>query len=352
MVYADGWAALNLEGTSRVPRTEYSFERHWALVKAETGIDITGDSTDEEKRRASQAMFQAWNVDLAWNVCHIHETDFTRRTTMGHASFEADGSDYSGETNCPFKTPEEVLAFDVMASFGVKDRAELTQRFNENYRKRCEYTPDAVNMTGIYVTLMSGLLELFGWQMLLLAMGTSPAGFGRVADSYARWIQQYFDALADSEAPVVMVHDDIVWTSGPFCPPDWYRQFIFANYRRLFRPLIESGKKILYTSDGNYTAFLKDVVDSGVHGLVFEPHTDMKAFAEAYGKTHAFVGNADTRILLDGTKEDIAAEVERCMAIGKGCPGFFMAVGNHIPANTPVENALYYNECYERLSRR
>jgi len=29
-----------------------------------------------------------------------------------------------------------------------------------------------------------------------------------------------------------------------------------------------------------------------------------------------------------------------------------MAVGNHIPANTPVESALYYNEVYEELCRR
>lgn len=34
------------------------------------------------------------------------------------------------------------------------------------------------------------------------------------------------------------------------------------------------------------------------------------------------------------------------------CPGFFMAVGNHIPANTPVENALYYNEVFEQLRSR
>ena len=52
------------------------------------------------------------------------------------------------------------------------------------------------------------------------------------------------------------------------------------------------------------------------------------------------------------TKEEIRAEVQRCMDIGKSCPGFFMAVGNHIPANTPVENALYYNEVYEELARR
>jgi len=27
-------------------------------------------------------------------------------------------------------------------------------------------------------------------------------------------------------------------------------------------------------------------------------------------------------------------------------------VGNHIPPNTPVENALYYNQVYEELSKR
>ena len=38
--------------------------------------------------------------------------------------------------------------------------------------------------------------------------------------------------------------------------------------------------------------------------------------------------------------ELIRAEVERCMSLGRNCPGFIMAVGNHIPPNTPVENAI------------
>jgi uroporphyrinogen-III decarboxylase len=78
----------------------------------------------------------------------------------------------------------------------------------------------------------------------------------------------------------------------------------------------------------------------------------MAYIAEKYGKTHFFIGNADTRILLSGTKEQIKLEVERCMSIGKNCPGFFMAVGNHIPPNTPVENAIYYNDIYMELSSR
>jgi uroporphyrinogen-III decarboxylase len=120
----------------------------------------------------------------------------------------------------------------------------------------------------------------------------------------------------------------------------------------MFEPLIQAGKKIIYTSDGNYTKFIDDIAECKVSGFVMEPTTDMAYIAEKYGKTHSFIGNADTRILLSGTKEEIYGEVKRCMDIGKKHPGFIMAVGNHIPANTPIENALYYNEVYEKLSKR
>jgi uroporphyrinogen-III decarboxylase len=162
----------------------------------------------------------------------------------------------------------------------------------------------------------------------------------------------YFKALADADVPVVMVHDDIVWSSGSIFSPAWYREFVFPNYVRYFDPLLQTGKKIIYTSDGDYTMFIDDLADSGIHGYVLEPMTDMTYIAEHYGQSHSFIGNADTRILLNGTKEQIRSEVERCMMIGKGCPGYFLAVGNHIPANTPVENVLYYMRVYEELSQR
>ena len=127
---------------------------------------------------------------------------------------------------------------------------------------------------------------------------------------------------------------------------------MFPNYKTLFEPLHEAGKKILFTADGNYTEYIDNVAACGVNGFVMEPATDMKYIAEKYGKTHIFVGNADTSVLLNGTREDIENEVRRCMDIGKNCPGFIMAVGNHIPVNTPVENALWYNECYEKMARR
>jgi hypothetical protein len=352
MSFADGWAAINLEMPPRVPRTEFSVWRHWDVIKAVTGLEVTPHSPEELRRSASSAFMKAWNFDFRWAILIDSPELAECHTDMGHAEYDAGGVDRRDTLSCPFKTPEEVLAFDPWAVYGRRDQAELTKRFEEHYRRQCVETPDLVNMTGIYITLVSGLIHIFGWEMLLLAAGTDRKQFGEVTNRYASWIQQYFDALANADVPVVMIHDDMVWNTGPFVAPKWYREFIFPNYRKLFAPLRESGKKIMYTSDGNFTKFIDDVAACGVHGFVLEPSTDMAYIAEKYGRTHVFIGNADTRILLTGTREEIRAEVERCMAIGKGCPGYFMAVGNHIPSNTPVDRALYYNQAYEELARR
>jgi len=352
MSYEDGWAAMNLEMPARVPRTEYSAPNHWELVKAVTGIDVGVDSPDDVKAKAGRALTQEWNFDLFWSTL-IGGGEFGNlQTSMGHAVYAAGGVDYRDDMHCPFNDPEDVLAFDPWEAYGEKDKTELTRRFQTHYDRNCENNPTGVNMTGTYVTCISGHIAIFGWDMLLMAAGIDPVRFGDLTNRYASWMQQYYDALAETDVPVIMSHDDMVWTEGAIFRPDWYREYVFPNYKKLYAPLVGSGKKVIFTSDGNYTEFIDDLVACGVHGFVLEPMTDMAYLAEKYGKTHVFVGNADTRILLLGTKEQIRAEVERCMTIGKDCPGFFMAVGNHIPANTPVENALYYNEVYEELSKR
>ena len=352
MSYADGIAAINLEMPPRVPRTEYSVTAHWELLTAVTGVEVTQDSGNDIKKQAAAAFMKAWNFDFLWNTLIGGQVFKKLRTNMGHANYAAGGVDFDDKLDCPFKDASDVLNFDLYETYGERDKDSLVRDFNDHYRASREYYPDAVAMTGVYVTCMSGLIDIFGWDMLLTAAGEDPEAFGALADRYADWMMQYYNALAESDAPVVMVHDDIVWTEGAFIHPDWYRRFIFPNYRKYFRPLLERGKKIIFTSDGNYTEFIDDIARCGVHGFVLEPTTDMGYIAERYGKTHAFIGNADTRVLLGGDKNEIRAEVKRCMDIGKRCPGFFMSVGNHIPANTPVGAAIYYNEVYEELGRR
>ena len=351
MSYDDGWAAIHLEMPPRVPRTEYSATAHWDLVEAVTGFAVDHNSPEPLISRAQRAFMTAWNYDLCWSTL-IGGNEFGHlRTDMGHAEYAAGGVDRRDTVHCPFTDVEQVLAFDPWEAYGRQDQAELTRRFEASWQHQRD-TLDQVPTTGIYVTLISGLIDIFGWEMLLLACGTDAVRFGELAGRYAGWIQQYFDALAAADVPTVMIHDDIVWSAGPFIHPDWYRKYVFPHYHRFLAPLRETGKRIAFTSDGDFTEFIDDLAAAGVDGFCMEPMTDMAAIAERYGRTHFFIGNADTRVLLSGTKDDIRAEVQRCMGIGKNCAGFIMAVGNHIPPNTPVDNALYYNEVYEELSRR
>ena len=352
MSYEDGWAALNLEMPKRVPRTEYSAHMHWDLIRSVTGKQVSPQSSDSEKTNAGNAFVKAWNYDYMWTTGIGSKELAACHTSMGHAEYASGGTDRNDTLFCPFSSPEEALSFDPLETYEKPDPAELKIRFEQHYRNQCDKYPDTVNSAGIYITLVSGLIDIFGWDMMLMAMGTDPDRFGTVTNRYAEWIQSYFDVLAETTVPVAMVHDDIVWTSGPFCSPEWYRQYVFPHYHDFLKPLRDSGKKIIFTSDGNYTMFIDDIAKAGVDGFVMEPTTDMAYIAENYGKTHSFIGNADTRILLNGDPASIRTEVKRCMDIGKQCPGFFMAVGNHIPPNTPVNNALYYNRVYEEMSVR
>jgi len=346
-------SALNLEMGPKVPRTEYSAHAHWPLMERVTGIRVDEHSPADVQQRASREFMRAWDYAMMWNV-DIHKEIFNGKCTdMGHAVYAAGGVDYRDERTQLFEDPEDVYDYDLFEEHGTPDIDAIVQHFNRRFAEQKALWPeDCLCMNGIYVTCISGVLEILGWDTLLLAAGIDPNGFGAFIDRYCKWIRYYFEALAKCDSPVVMVHDDFVWGNGGFLHPDFYRRFVFPNYKKLFAPLHDAGKKILFTSDGNYSAYVDDVAACGVHGFVMEPVTDMKYVAEKYGKTHVFVGNAETSILFRGSKADIEAEVRRCMDIGKKYPGFVMAVGNHIPANTPVENALWYNEIYEKLARR
>lgn len=348
-----GMAAINLEMTDHVPRTEYSVQHyHWDLIQKETGIKADDSSPEELRNKASSAFVKKWDFDIMWNIVINRDYFGKYRNHMGHANFANNGDDFDNNLDQYYTDEDQILELDPIDKYGIIPEKEMIEIFNNDYRRQKALYPDCVTMTGTYITLVSGLIDMLGWDMLLATLGYDSDEFGALTTRYADWMLYFMKALAKSEAPVVMVHDDLVWGNGPFVNPDWYRKYVFPNIKRYIDVLKEGGKKVLFTSDGNFTQFIDDIANTGVDGFVMEPTTDMEYIAKKYGKTHSFVGNADTRFLLSGTKAEITSEVERCMNIGKNCPGFIMAVGNHIPANTPIDNAIFYNEEYKRLRNR
>ncbi len=351
MSIRDGLAAMNLQMPDRIPHTEYSVERHWPVVRHVTGLDVDEHSSRELQTEASLALIKAWNFDFQW-ATQIGRDDLGNcYTEMGHAEYEPDGVDFVEIGQRPFQNITDILQFDPFERLPNPSVEDLVKRFNQSYSNSVKRNLEAVHTVGTYITQISGYIYLFGWEDMLNALGEDHHAFGEMTFRYADWMMKYYEALAQCNAPFVLIHDDIVWSAGPFISPRWYRKYVFPHYERYLAPLKAAGKKVLFCSDGGFDMFVDDLAAVGMDGFIFEPFTSLENIAEKYGKTHVIIGNADTRVLLYGTKEEIRTETERCMTVGRDCPGFFMAVGNHIPANTPLENVLYYNQIYQDLSQ-
>jgi len=346
MSYERGWAALNLKMPPTIPHTEYC--SHPELVKYVTGLD----PRDKDKEaKAWQKFYQLTDYDFLW-VSNDGPEWKGRITSMGHAVFQEDGSDYNPEVYCPFKDPEEVLKFNPVAEYGIPNIEKRASYFEKFYQKGQRENPNLVFPGGYYKTIFSACIHAFGWEMFLSSAGLDEERFDRVLEGFFQISLANYQAWAKTSIKSFICHDDIVWSAGPVFHPNWYRKHIFPRYKKLWSILKKEGIKVLFCSDGNFDEFIDDIAEAGADGFIFEPFTSLKRIAEKYGKSKVIIGNIDTRILTFGTREQIFREVRRCADIGRGCPGYFFAVGNHIPHNVPLKNALYYLNLIKKLGRR
>ena len=337
MSFERGWAAFNLQAPDEIPHTQYISHPDWL------------DYVRRKQGRPDAGWEELLDFDYTWSL-DGPRIDKGRWTDMGHAIYLPDGSDYRLPKESPFKDVEDIYSLDPFKEYGPIDLDAQT----EIYRQRCQ---DAQNATcvisgGTGMSVVSYAITAFGWENVLLAAGTDPQRFGGLLNRWAEFLMVFVEAWCRAGCKIYHIHDDMVWTEGGIFQPEFYREYVFPNYKRYWDRAKEAGMKTLFTSDGNYTEYVDDIAAAGADGFIFEPTTDLAYICKNYGRTHVIVGNADCRILTFGTKEDVYNEVKRCMDLGRDCPGYFFAIGNHIPHNVPIENAEVCIEAYLQMRHR
>lgn len=344
MSYKRGISALKGIMPEIIPQTQYISND--TFIKDITGIDTTNSSTHQS---VGPAIARALDFDFIWSTFEMPVEG--RTTSMGHAEWSAVDT-FNTNVSCPFETVEDVLSFDPVEEYRLATHTTIVNTFRSHLTEARTAYPDAVYPGGRYNTLFSACIRTFGWEMFLTSVPHNEERFDRVLEGFYRLSRMEVDAWLDTDIEVYLCHDDIVWTSGAVFHPDWYRTYIFPRYRRLWEPLREKGVTVLYCADGDFTAFIDDIAEAGADGFIFEPATSLDSIIDRYGREKSIIGNADCRILQYGTRDDIRAEVERCIRLGRNCPGYFMAVGNHIPNGIPTDNIHYFFEVFESLRKR
>jgi hypothetical protein len=336
MSYDIGMQAMKLQCPERPAHTEYV--SNYALVRAVTGLD---PRTDE---RAMRAFNEAWQLDFLW-ITNDGPVDWAQRgrvTDMGHAEFLEGGTDRRDTVTCPFKDEEDVFNFDAVKEYGLPDMDALVAYYEQTHRDNRANNPNQVPTGGYYKTVVSGGIQAFGWDMFLAAAADRKR-FAKVLESFAELTLHHVKAWAKTSIDVYIQHDDMVWSEGAFMHPEFYRSAIFPHYKRMWDVLHEAGKTVLFCSDANFTDFVDDIAAAGADGFIFEPMTDLDYVVEKYGQSKVIIASkVDCRTLTFNTPREIQYEIDETLKLAKGCPGFVIAVGNHIPSNIPVDNARFY----------
>jgi len=336
-----------LKPTGEWAHTDYSLEYHTELRRKLTGLEPNAPGE-------LRAFYDACQIDFLFGTYDGLLGNWGARgraTDMGHAEYATGGTDLRQPKESPFKTQEEVWAFDPAAEYGLPDRQEQIDSYQQLLDQRREAFPNQLSTGGYYKTIISGCIQAFGWEMLLLAAADRDK-FETVMDRFFRFTQHHMNCWAETDAEVIIQHDDFVWTLGPFVSPEVYRKAIIPRFGELWKPLKAKGKKVLFCSDGTFDMFAEDLVAAGADGLIFEPMNDFGKMVDKLGDSTCLVGSAvDCRDLTFGTWETVEASLARTFKLLEKCRGVILATGNHLPPNIPqpmIERYLQYLSDHRR----
>ncbi|MGD0094450.1 MAG: hypothetical protein ABSE73_31465, partial [Planctomycetota bacterium] len=121
MSYQIGLDTIFLRPTPRLAHTEYCSNA--PLIRAVTGAPANRGKSFED----------AWDFDFIWNSNDgpVPWGQRGRVTDMGHAEFLEGGVDLRQPQPCPFKSSDEVLAFDAVKEYGLPDFGGLVAYYEK-----------------------------------------------------------------------------------------------------------------------------------------------------------------------------------------------------------------------------
>ena len=236
---------------------------------------------------------------------------------------------------------DEALAFDPLQWF-PKTVEDYEEEFSREYKRMLTSCGDAVYpIPHHYTTCFHWPLAIFGFELLCEA-GMEEDDFHALMERFAEISRRITTAWSRVEGlEGFILHDDLTMTSGPIFAPDWYRRHVFPFYPGIFEPLKAKGIPIIFTSDGDCSAFMDDVFAAGADGFNFEYLVDLETVANRH-PDKILVGNFNNATIADGPKDKIREEIGRTIEVGRHVPGYVANVGGGLTHQIPLEHLQYY----------
>lgn len=191
--------------------------------------------------------------------------------------------------------------------------------------------------------------DLRGTANFLMDMSTHPelshTLLTKVTDILVGLTKNYLAAGGKYFDMIELPGDDYASNENLIFSPEMFNEFIKPCIQRMitvirdYRPDID----IMVHSDGAIDALIPEFIDLGIdvlHPLEPVSGMDIPQVKETYGDQIAFLGGIDITHAMPGSKEDVRAEVDRCLEELAPGGGYVLSPANHLQEDVPPENVL------------
>jgi len=216
----------------------------------------------------------------------------------------------------------------------------LTPEMIEYYNRR--NFPLGVEFPGFFATGRN----FMGTERFLITFHKEPNLVLEMMDFWGDFVTSTLQTVVEQvRIDFVVSWEDMAYRKGPHISPQFFREFLQPQYRKVTRMLRSKGVDIIIVdSDGNMESLIPPLLDSGVNGILpLEAGAGMNVVSlrEKYGNSLIMIGNIDKKALLAGP-EAIKNEVEAKLVKLVNHGGYVPSIDHEVPADVTLSNYRYY----------
>ncbi len=346
-------AALEGREADRVPIGEF----FWSSFTAKAARVYAGGGAFDPYRH--------WDLDLIVITPnmdpHVAGIEILAREADRTVVRTGFGATIELRPNCPMPRFLEfgVDSYEDMEAFGFDDPRD-PRRFKARIDDQINSVGDALNL-GLpsfleRVDAYAGDFCVFGsvcepyemlWRIIgaentLIKLAEEPertaAFVARLGDFLVAFAEAQIEA-ARGKLQGLYIWGDVAYDRGMFFAPAYWREVFKPVLVRLCAAAHRAGLKTIYHGCGNASVLYGDMIEAGVDAynpLEAKAGLDVVALKRRFGRTWAFNGNLDVRVLATNDRAKVTREVLTKLNAAKG-GGYIVQSDHSIPGTVAPE---------------
>lgn len=154
-------------------------------------------------------------------------------------------------------------------------------------------------------------------------------------------LERFLIAELEAGAHIIQCGDSLA--SLDVISPETYKKYVYPYEKKLFNNLKEHTKKhnafSLLHICGDNTKVINLYAETGADCYEVDYKVDLRLCKQNIGGKMCLMGNLNpTKVLLQGTVEEVERAAEECIAAAAENGGFILGSGCEVPMDTPEEN--------------